>query len=384
MKCKICNRKTKIIPYCETCKNLCKENLKTLKTIAEEALTTKNYEHYNSFLTEFQKIYAKDSTLLNKIWDFIYEDSFQPYFDYKYLYFSKSSLHFWVKKLIIEKYKELKDDKNFRYSDIINLAQNFQININDNILPGLSQFITHRSKTMLSNYLNDEITLQEFLQWKDEFYKTIEEEHEGEHFDLCINSVVNKMLEDYIINDEEEIKLEKIFAINDNLKDAIKSSEKFILSKIMTSIIKTGKSTEIMNCNSFMIDNDDEVLFYEDDTEFSKMCTKTKIRSSGMGASIKICKGVYIRPSSITSEPVTYEYLNKIANGKFIITKDCIIFDGDNYSNKIDIKNLLNIKVWNEGLDFLLNNRENSIFFKFENPKFVYSLIYWLKNNNRL
>jgi hypothetical protein len=107
---------------------------------------------------------------------------------------------------------------------------------------------------------------------------------------------------------------------------------------------------------------------------------RTKIKSNGLGLSIKICNGVYLRPSSFTSTPVNEEYLDCIAGGNLIITNENLIIDGDNYSNKIPFQKILNVQVYSDGIDILFSNREKPIFCQTKYSHVLYSMLIMLKN----
>lgn len=79
--------------------------------------------------------------------------------------------------------------------------------------------------------------------------------------------------------------------------------------------------------------------------------SKTKrVNYGGVGLSVKVAKGVYVRTGSMGVQPVKESYLEEIIRGELIVTNKRIIVDAGNDIKVIKLRDILKVTPYNDAI----------------------------------
>ena len=367
-KCKICGNKSFLI--CKSCKKLLNENLKNIEILAEETYFGKyTIEDFHNFIKEFVLYYVPKRKFI------------------KLNYFDNVSLDYYLENL----FKVLWEKQIFKdNNDYVKLLKIFDIKLNpiyefnykiDENFQNYKELYLQKTKEILDDYLNDNISLKDFKDLFDYYSYSLDTDNKNENFEALLSNKALHILDDFIIEKDEKTQLEKIFLCSNNIKNLILSSTIYNMSTTLTKIINNDfiNNKEYYQLNNEFAVSHKNIIYYYEQTNFYKTIKTRQYRSNGVGLSIKICNGVYLRPSSFTTTPYDNYELKNIGEGNFYISNDSIIFSSNVFNKEIKMSKLQNLICYSNGIEFIYSNRDKPIFLNLKYPKYVYSLLLYLK-----
>lgn len=380
MKCLICNSKIYFGYYCHSCNDLWNQNIDRLKSACYEAYNNNlSYENLYNYIDEFSFYFCK-SNILTKIINDIKLSFNMP------IKFEKKAIDYILTDIINKLLTEQSNINLFNVFKLIDFKRaNYSpnIKINEYNFPDIKLKMTEVIAKLIDFYLKDEITSKyvfESLEYQNTYINT----DYKKLLSKVIFDKIKNMASDYFFNAEEVQLIDKLYILYPEMKKHLNEVEWYRITTIITLLFDNLDDADFKEhfglSNAFIIDTNERVLYCDKNILFYKMKHRTRIKSNGLGVSIKICSGVYLRPSSYTSTPVNEEYLDCIADGNLILTDQNLIIDGNNYSNKIPYKKILNIQVYSDGIDILFSNTEKPIFCKTKYSHVLYSLLLMIKN----
>lgn len=84
-------------------------------------------------------------------------------------------------------------------------------------------------------------------------------------------------------------------------------------------------------------------------------------RSSGVGMSLRLARGVWIRPGISSGSAESEDVMKLLDEGSFVLTNKRIIYVGDRKSIQIPLKQILAVDVKEDGLLYLARERKRRI-----------------------
>ena len=376
MKCKICGNKTKSLFsfYCDEC-NKYFDNFKSyIKQLMPYCYTTNKIDDFEEVMSNYKKN-------INKcIFSSFYE---------------KKMFHVFLKQFIEIFNPILKSER----CDIVRIVKIFKIITSVNHKSNLKLQSSKECHKILSiietvvgtnilNYFDDwisfKISTTEFIKIIDR-YKVIDN-IKDEICKLCKEHIKNNIIPDYYI-DENEIKILQLF---EELSQYIDMQKYFIEDKyLQKEYAKAQIMTYIINRETYLIDNkvdvfgipyDDCIVYDLKNTSCYKRSKKRAYKGCSMGVSIKLAKGVYIRPSTYNVEPVDRECINYVGNVSLYVSLEHIYIRGS-YNIDIPIEKLLNLIPHSDSIEFIIDNRHNPVLIETDDAKYIYSLVKYIKDN---
>lgn len=94
----------------------------------------------------------------------------------------------------------------------------------------------------------------------------------------------------------------------------------------------------------------------------------TERRGAGVGTSIRLVKGVSLRPFLYRSHPVVKKDIVQVDTGQLIVTNRRVVFIGQNKDATVDYKKLLGVTPYADALQFEHEGRKKPMIFKMDEP----------------
>ncbi|MAS96458.1 MAG: hypothetical protein CMO55_24985 [Verrucomicrobiales bacterium] len=115
----------------------------------------------------------------------------------------------------------------------------------------------------------------------------------------------------------------------------------------------------------FKLQNGEIPIWKAEDVTLREFVKERSVKGQSFGVSIRVAKGVYVRPSAFSAAPQQKESLKDVDKGTVILTSKHITFDGAIKHFKIRLTSLANIQPFSDGLELQKNTQTARPFFLF-------------------
>lgn len=172
---------------------------------------------------------------------------------------------------------------------------------------------------------------------------------------LIINGIVAEevtiMLEDNYFSDEEQNQLTRFMG---HFPDSIWEEnvlEKIHQARVIKALIDDEPLPKAPSFETSLLLSKNEILIYIfDDVRFAQERTSTIYVGGSRGISVRVAKGVYFRSSGSRGYTEKTSAIQTIDTGELAITTQNIYFRGRNRSFKIDLKKVINLEAFSDGI----------------------------------
>lgn len=100
-----------------------------------------------------------------------------------------------------------------------------------------------------------------------------------------------------------------------------------------------------------MLGKGESVLWVYDDVKLFEEKVQREYHSNRGGLSVRICKGVYYRPSTGRMKPVEHSYLNLEGTGNLYVTNKHLIFNSPTKGVKIPYSKIIGVTPYSDGIE---------------------------------
>lgn len=125
----------------------------------------------------------------------------------------------------------------------------------------------------------------------------------------------------------------------------------------------------------------ESVLWVYDDVKCFEEKIKREYISNRGGLSIKICKGIYYRPSTGRMKPMEHSYMNLEGTGKLFVTNKHLIFNSPTKGVKIPYTKIIGVTPYSDGMELNRDGNAKRIILQGFDSWFVMNLLSVIANN---
>lgn len=125
-----------------------------------------------------------------------------------------------------------------------------------------------------------------------------------------------------------------------------KMSQAAILSNLQRGVLPPQNTVV-----PIMLGKGEKILWQYCDVKLFEEKVQREYHSNRGGLSIRICKGVYYRPSTGRMKPVEHSYMNLEGTGDLYITNKHLIFNSPTKSAKIPYSKIIGVTPYSDGLE---------------------------------
>ncbi|MEM7601944.1 MAG: hypothetical protein AAF357_11090, partial [Verrucomicrobiota bacterium] len=115
-------------------------------------------------------------------------------------------------------------------------------------------------------------------------------------------------------------------------------------------------------------------IWQQDEVVLCKYIKQRQTKGQSLGMSLRVAKGVYLRPSSFSAKPETTEHLEEVDEGTVTLTNKHIAFDGNKEHLKIRLTSLALIHPYSDSIELQKNTQT-------ARPFYLYPLDGWFFYN---
>lgn len=196
----------------------------------------------------------------------------------------------------------------------------------------------------------------------------------------------NNAKEDQRVTKEEGQELEKIQKYLGLADNEIENSKKELARLRLLNEIQQGNipTTVVVN---LVTQKDEKIYWSENAILLEEKVIKRKYEGGSRGVSFRIMKGVSYRMGAHQGQITSETGIIPVSSGQFIITNKRVIFRGDSISFAVNLNKILNVRLFNDGLQFFENNRSKPRLVKFlkkENQDIIGAIISYAINHFQL
>lgn len=162
---------------------------------------------------------------------------------------------------------------------------------------------------------------------------------------------IEEMLNDNYLSNEEENALASFMNQFDK-----NTWDRHLLEKIeQARIIKALADDKEIPDNSYydttiILNKNESLIYVFEDIKFAQERIKTSYTGTSKGISVRVAKGVYLRGGGFKGQAVKTSEIQLIDTGDLTITSQNIYFKGQNKSIKIELKKVMNLEAYSNGI----------------------------------
>ncbi len=176
---------------------------------------------------------------------------------------------------------------------------------------------------------------------------------EGEKYRMLnemVKSELDKMLDDGLLSREEEVELNAFMSHFDTSFWRLDLLEKIYQAKILRSLLNGEDIPEADVETSILFARNERPLYAFENIAFLQERVKSSFVGGGAGVSFRVAKGVYLRTGAFKGQPIKTAEIQNIDEGELVITSQNIYFRGNVKSFKIELKKIINIEAFSDGI----------------------------------
>lgn len=202
-----------------------------------------------------------------------------------------------------------------------------------------------------------------------------------------LDDVIEKYLEDNIINDAEKQSVARFIQFS-QIPQAIlnqhHSIEKMLQADVIQDILNGNKPSPkitIAGNFPFMLSRNETMIWLFRDIIFYEQKIKREYVGRSSGISVRVAKGIYYRTGGFRGHPVETTYMQRISVGSVCLTDKHIYFSSPEKSFRLSFDKIINIDTYSNGVGLQKNGANSKpIFLEGINSWFVYNVIMNLRH----
>ena len=202
----------------------------------------------------------------------------------------------------------------------------------------------------------------------------------GEACYYMLEKAATNFLKDGLLTPQEEHLVNQYtasFGIHpSNLPAKYQNGE--IAKLAQASILSQLQSGQLFGSNvgfPVMLAKGESVLWVYNDVKCYEEKVQREYRGNRGGFSIKICKGVYYRPSTSRVRPVEHTYLNLEGTGELYITNRHLIFNSPTKGVKVPYGKIIGVTPYSDGLELNRDGNAKRVVFQGFDSWFVMNVL---------
>lgn len=165
-----------------------------------------------------------------------------------------------------------------------------------------------------------------------------------------VKGELDKMLDDGLLSRDEEVELNAFMSHFDTSFWRRDLLEKIYQAKILRSILNGEDIPEADVETSILFARNERPLYAFENISFLQERVKSSFVGGGAGVSFRVAKGVYLRTGAFKGQPIKTAEIQNIDEGELVITSQNIYFRGNVKSFKIELKKIINIEAFSDGI----------------------------------
>ena len=215
----------------------------------------------------------------------------------------------------------------------------------------------------------------------------IDEATKEKIFVYVLDDVIEKYLEDNIINDAEKQSVARFIQFS-QIPQAIlnqhHSIEKMLQADVIQDILNGNKPSPkitIAGNFPFMLSRNETMIWLFRDIIFYEQKIKREYVGRSSGISVRVAKGIYYRTGGFRGHPVETTYMQRISVGSVCLTDKHIYFSSPEKSFRLSFDKIINIDTYSNGVGLQKDGANSKpIFLEGINSWFVYNVIMNLRH----
>jgi hypothetical protein len=186
-------------------------------------------------------------------------------------------------------------------------------------------------------------------------------------------NIYNKVISDRVVTDEEFTMIKKL-----QVQLGIPDQE---VPRQLTTLARLNLLTKIQAGDLPVISprillQKNEITQYECPCSlFEERVISRRYEGGYRGVSFRIVKGVYYRTGGFKGHPVVETGMVKVDNGTLFVTSKRIVFNGIQKTFSIPYKKLINLSIFQDGIQLNKEGKAKAQALKIEDPELVATLI---------
>lgn len=190
---------------------------------------------------------------------------------------------------------------------------------------------------------------------------------------------LNKALEDHVLTEAEILVLHKATQLlTEKAHERIAPAINTLKKATILAYLQEGRlpNVSIQGSVPFILQKGEQPVWVEENVPLYEYKTERSYVSSGFGISVRIAKGVYLRPSQHqVRQVVTKEFIKQTDRGLLLFTNKNIYFGGAKL-RRIPLNKVVGLRLFKDGVEVHMDGTKSKpLVFGVNDPVFIANLI---------